>query len=185
MKRFEFRLDPVLRLKELQLESEQAKLEQLLRKQRGLTRDVEAITRERWQAKTAVYSLTHLENAELRTMSAFLLGLDARATTLRAQLAEIARAVEEQRQSVIKAERKVRLLEKLRGSKLEKWKRETSREIETVAQECWLSVRHVRRASGAVLGRPPSVAPPCPNRHEGPSTSKATSGISDSATRSR
>lgn len=184
MKRFEFRLDPVLRLRELQLESEQAKLDQLLRKQRGLTTDIEAIARERRQAKSAIYSLTSLENAELRTMSAFLVGLDARAGTLRAQLAEMGRPIEEQRQAAIKAERKVRLLEKLRGSKLEVWKRETSREIETVAQECWLSVRHVRRAS-ETASRRARVAPPCPNRHEGPSTSKATSGISDSAARSR
>lgn len=159
MKRFEFRLDSVLRLRELQLERERAELQRLVGEQRRLESDLEAIRRERQQAKSFVYEQGNLENAELRTMSAFLLGLDARTGVIRGRLEEIARSVEQQRQVAIAAERKVRLLEKLRERKLEAWKHETNREIESVAQEAWLAGRHLRRASEAGSRRRMDVAP--------------------------
>lgn len=180
MKRFEFRLDSVLRLRQMQLESEQVKLQQLLAEKQRLNANLEEITKERRDVKASVYNLTNLDNAELRTMSAFLLGMDAQAGTLRARLDGMARPIEEQRQAVAKAERKVRLLEKLRGAKLEEWKRDVDREIETIAQEAWLSARHARRTSEAVAG---AVSQLCPARPEGPSTWKTLSGISDSRRR--
>lgn len=156
MKRFEFRLDTVLRLRELQLERARAKLQQLVGEQQRLESDLEAIQRERQQAKSFVYEQGNLENAELRTMSAFLLGMDARAGVVRGRLEETARSVELQRKVAIAAERKVRLLERLRERKLEVWKQETNREIERVAQEAWLAGRHLRRAESR---RPMHVAP--------------------------
>lgn len=156
MKRFEFRLDTVLRLRELQLERERAKLQQLVGEQQRLESDLEAIQRERQQAKSFVYEQGNLENAELRTMSAFLLGMDARTGVVRGRLEETARSVEQQRKVAIAAERKVRLLERLRERKLEVWKQETNREIERVAQEAWLAGRHLRRAESR---RPMHVAP--------------------------
>lgn len=159
MQRFEFRLDSVLRLRELQLESENAKLQQLLGERQRLTNELEAIATERRNAKSSIYSLTNLENADLRTMSAFLLGLDARANTLRGRVQEMARSVDEQRQKVIQAERNVRLLEKLRARKFEQWKHEVDREIESIAQEAWISARHLQRSSELTPRTPSDVAP--------------------------
>ncbi len=183
MKRFEFRLASVLRLRQLQLEAEQAKLQELVGEQQRLTRDLEAAATERREAKEAVYSLTNLDNAELRTMSAFLLGVDARSAKTRARLQEMAHFIEERRQYVIKAERKVRLLEKLREGKRAEWKHAADLEIETAAQEAWLSARHLRRAEKHSL--PPGVSPLKPSRCEVQSRVKPANGRSDSALGSR
>lgn len=149
MKRFEFRLASVLRWRQVQMEAEQAKLQELVAEQQRLVRDLETAGAERLNAKAAVYNLTNLDNTELRTMSAFLLGVDARTAKTHARLAELAGFIEERRQVVIKAERKVRLLEKLREGKRAVWKHEADLEIETAAQEAWLSARHLRRATAA------------------------------------
>ena len=159
MKRLEFRLDTVLRLRELQLERERAQLLQLTGEQRRLESDLETIRRERQEAKAFLYEQGSLENAELRTMSAFLLGMDARTGVVRGRLEEIARSVEQQRQVALAAERKVRLLEKLRERKREAWKQETNREIETVAQEAWQAGQHVRRAAESGSRRRMDLAP--------------------------
>ncbi len=164
MKRFEFRLDAVLRLREVQLESEQVKLQQLLAEEQRLTAALEAIESERNGAKTFICKFDGLGSAELRAMSSFLLGMEARSGTLRTRVKEMSRPIQEQRESVLKAERNARLVVKLRERKMEEWKRESDREIETVAQESWQSARHVRRER--VRGSQTSlhVAPAAPVR---------------------
>ncbi len=186
MKRFEFRLASVLRLRQVQLEAERAKLQELVGERQRLVRELEAAATERRAAKEAVYSLTNLDNAELRTMSAFLLGVDARSAKTRVRLDEMARFIEERRQYVIRAERKVRLLEKLREGKRAEWKHEADLEIETAAQEAWLSARHLRGATtGAKQADSGGVARLRPSGCEVERTVKATNVQSDSASGSR
>lgn len=186
MKRFEFRLASVLRLRQVQLEAEQAKLQELLGEQQRLLRDLEAAAAERREAKEAVYSLINLDNAELRTMSAFLLGVDARTAKTHARLAEMARFIEERRQCVIKAERKVRLLEKLREGKRAEWKHEADLEVETAAQEAWLSARHLRLATaGAKRAVARDISPLDRSKCEVQRGAKPANGRSDSAAGSR
>lgn len=144
MKRFEFRLESVLRLRQLQLESVQAKLHQLLAEEQRLNTALEKIASERRQAKAALCDHTNLESAELRTITAFLLGMDARASMFRERLRTAAHAVAEQRKIVIQADRNVRLLTKLRDKKQEEWKGEVDREVENFAQESWLRGQYLR-----------------------------------------
>lgn len=147
MKRFEFRLDPVLRLREAQLESEQTKLKSILNEKQRLTSALEALASERLSAKQFLCSRTDLDGMDLRNMSSFMLGTEARDSALRKHLEEIGRAIQEQRKRVMKMDRNVRLLTKLRDKKLEQWKCESDRELETIAQESWLVARHARKAS--------------------------------------
>ena len=143
MKRFQFRLQSVLRLREVQLEAEKAKLQYLLSEERKLMDALNASTAERLKAKTLVYGSAQIDSAELRCISTFLLGLEARAGLLRARINEIAQPIKNQTQCVIEAERSVRLLIKLRDARLHEWTQETAREAEIVAQEAWLAT-HAR-----------------------------------------
>ena len=142
MKRFEFRLDGVLRWREVQLEGERLKLQHLLADQHRLTVALETVLAERLQAKTFISNLANLANTELRSMSAFLVGMEARNGALRNRLLENSELVKEQRGSVLKAERNVTLLKKLREEKLKEWRREMDRTIEAVALDSWLAARH-------------------------------------------
>ncbi len=147
MKRLEFRLETVLRLRQVQLETEQAKLHRLLAEQQRISASLENVLAERGEAKAFVCNLTQVESAELRIMSSFLLGLEARAGTFRRHLEENARSIQEQRPRVMQADRSVRLLTKLREKKVDEWKHEVDREIEMTAQEAWSSAQHLRKAS--------------------------------------
>jgi flagellar protein FliJ len=144
MKRFEFRLAAVLRLKDAQLESEKAALNQLQAEEQQRSAELHTIAAERLQAKTFVHDLSDFGITELRGVSSFLLGMDARAGILRQQLVEAVVAVKNQRKRVTEADRIVRLLTKLREKKLAEWNREVAHDIEACAQESWLAFRHLR-----------------------------------------
>ncbi len=150
MKRFEFRLETVLRLRERQLEAEQVKLEQLICEERRIASALDAVGTERQQAKAFLCSRTGLEGVELRNISSFLLGMDAQAGVLRERRAGINRSIEEQRQHVIQAERNARLLTKLRDRKLQEWRQEADRELESIAQESWAAARFARTKENPV-----------------------------------
>ena len=165
MKRFEFRLDSVLRLRQLELEAEEAKLQQFLGEQHRLSAALQSMATERHQAKAFVYNLPDFGTAELRNMSAFLLGLDVKTNTTRKRLEEAVQAVKAQRQRVVHAERNEKLLEKLRTRKLDEWKREADRELEDIAQDSWLSANRKRKE--ASLSPPPTAQHPAPAKPTG------------------
>lgn len=145
MTRFQFRLQSVLRWRQAQLDAERAKLEQLVAEQRKVNAAVEALRNERAQAKAFLSGKSDLQGVELRLVSSFLLGVEARAAKLRDHLRAITQSVEAQRKQVARADRNVRLLNKLREKKLEEWKQEADREIETLAQESWMAAQHGSR----------------------------------------
>jgi hypothetical protein len=89
-----------------------------------------------------LFGLTELGRVDLRNWSSDVLGFYARTIHNKKRLEEAAAAVEDQRKRVAGAQRNVRLLTKLHDRKLEDWKREVDQEIETNAQEAWLSSWH-------------------------------------------
>jgi flagellar export protein FliJ len=117
--------------------------------QQRIAQTIQEIAKERGETKNFVYSLTDLGSLELRNMSSYLLGLDARTTLFKKRLEEAAAAVADQRKHVTRAQRNVRLLTKLRERKMDDWKREADQEIETNAQEAWLSSWHRKHDAGS------------------------------------
>jgi hypothetical protein len=141
MKGFQFRLETVLRWRQLQLDAEKARLSELLAEEQKATAALHRGYEERLEAKTLLCKQSELEAVQLRTFSSFNLAVEARAENLRDILRRLAHSVAEQRHRVVLAERKVRLLVKLRESKFESWKQQTERDIETLAQESWTATR--------------------------------------------
>jgi flagellar FliJ protein len=137
MQKFNFRLASVLRLREAQLAVEQEKLQRLLSETTRLERSLSSLAEERKEALIFVQHDPAASHTEMRALSAFLLGSEARAITLREDLHRLQNRIAEQRPRVITADRNERLLLKLKEKKFAEWRRQNDLELEAVAQECW------------------------------------------------
>jgi flagellar export protein FliJ len=144
VKKFSFRLDSVLRLRELQLAAEKERYQRVLSELTRLEQTLAAMAGERAEALNFVRNQPAAGNVELRSLSAFLLGADARATNLRKSIERNRILLEEHRQRVIAAERSERLLIKLKEARLAEWRLESNRELEALAQEAWNAAQRFR-----------------------------------------
>jgi flagellar export protein FliJ len=145
MTKFHFPLASVLRLREMQLAAEEEKLQMLLAELSRKERSLAAMAEERAAAILFVQNQTGTGNAELRALSAFLLGTGARAAQLRDSIQRVKTMISEQRQRVTAAQRNERLLVKLKDAKFSEWRKECDRELEVAAQETWTAVQNVLR----------------------------------------
>ena len=143
MKKFHFSLAAALKLRESQLQAERTKLQQLFAEEQSSKDALLGIAADRRGAAAFIQDSPSVTATDLRALSTFTMGADAREAALHQKMARQARAIQEQKARVMQAERKVRLLTKLREKKFESWTQEVNREIELAAQESWLSKRHV------------------------------------------
>lgn len=139
MKSFQFRLAGALRLRETQEQLERSKLSQLLAEEQKIKNFLAALQQERQNELSRLYEANQVAAEELRSLSSFLVGMESRTLDLQNALARQTRIVQEQRIRVLRAQRNVRLLVKLREKKLREWTAEAEREIENVAQDAWLA----------------------------------------------
>ena len=139
MKSFQFRLAGALRLRETQARIEETKLAQLLAEEKKIKNFLTALQEERRSELSRLHGATEVSALELRSLSSFLVGLESRTLDLQNALAKQSRIVQEQRLRVLRAQRNVRLLIKLREKKLREWTAEAEREIENIAQDAWLA----------------------------------------------
>lgn len=146
MKKFHFSLAAALKLRESQLQAERTKLQQLFADEQKSKDALQQIAQDRRDAAAFIQNSGAVTATDLRALSTFTMGADSRETHLRTQVTRQAKVIQEQKAKVMQAERKVRLLAKLREKKYEVWTQEVNREIEAAAQESWLSKRHVELA---------------------------------------
>jgi hypothetical protein len=139
MKKFEFRLGAVLRWRDAQLQLERAKLQKLLSEEGLLKSNLQRLLEERRTASSEMQFARSLQASELRALSVYLIGADARAHLLREQIARCAGPIQKQRRQVLEAERNVRLLEKLKDDGYSEWKHAFEQEIQLGAEESWLA----------------------------------------------
>jgi flagellar export protein FliJ len=148
MTKFNFRLAAVLRLREVELRVEREKLEQMLAERTRLERSLASVAEERAEAHAFVRTRPDAGSTEFRALSAFLLGSDARAAALRQSIQRLEQMIAGQRARVLLADRNERLLLKLKDKKLAEWRAGEDRELETLAQEAWLSTHRRGPRSG-------------------------------------
>ena len=140
MAQFHFSLERVLRWRSLELASQGAKLELLLREQLRLQTIRADLSTEKSKLDRSLDTLPDLRGADLRALSAHSLSLKRQADNLVKLLAKCDRDLSEQKKSYRAAKQRVRLLEELRARKLEEWRQEQAREQETLATESFLAV---------------------------------------------
>jgi len=139
VKKFEFRLAAVLRLRETQLEIEKNKLQRLFHERRKLENTISTLGQERTAAEVWLQNMESASSADLRALSAFLLGSKSREAGLQHSLQGCNEDIAEQRQRTLLAERNLKLLVNLRTRQKAGWQNEFDKELESIAQEAWQS----------------------------------------------
>jgi len=137
---FHFSLEKVLRWRSLELASEEAKLERLLREQLRLQTMRADLSAEKSKLDQSLDTLPDLRGADLRAVSAHSVSLKRQADNLVKLLAKSDRDLSEQKKLYRAAKQRFRLLEELRARKFEEWRQEQAREQETLATESFLAV---------------------------------------------
>jgi hypothetical protein len=137
---FHFSLDKVLRWRSLELASEGAKLERLLREQLRLQTMRADLSAEKSKLDQSLDTLPALRGADLRAVSAHSVSLKRQADNLVKLVAKSDRDLSEQKNLYRAAKQRFRLLEELRARKFEEWRQEQAREQETLATEAFLAV---------------------------------------------
>jgi flagellar protein FliJ len=138
MQRFQFRLAGVLGWRALQLELEERKLEALVAERRQGEAEAERVAARRRDAERLLAS-DSIEGQELAALDAHRDSLARAAGRLRAAAAQRERRIAEQRARVLEADRRVRLLERLKERRLAAWEIEAARELDTLASETYLA----------------------------------------------
>ncbi len=138
MHRFQFRLGSVLGWRAVELELEEGRLERLFTELRR--RDAEALALEvRGRESAQLIAAKTLDGQQLAALSYHRHYLEREAARLAAQRTDCAKRIAAQHQRVVEAERKVRLLERLKERRLAEWNLDFNREMEALASETFLA----------------------------------------------
>ena len=139
MKRFEFTLHRVRDLRRQQLEVEEAKLQALAAERAALDRAGESLRNETAQIRQSLMVTGSAEAQELAAADRYLRTLQTAAKRHAGKLVEWQGRVQKQRQAMVEARRRVRLLEKLEARQLGEWKAAADREEENLSSELYLA----------------------------------------------
>ncbi len=139
MARFQFSLERVLRWRSVELSTEEAKLKKLVQEQLHLQTLLAEVSAERSKLISSLGSIPDLKGDDLRTLTACGLRLRRDAENLAQQLLRCGRDLGMQRMKYSEAKRRVRLLEELKGRRLQEWKYQESVLIEELASESFLA----------------------------------------------
>lgn len=141
MKRFQFQLATALDWRKRRMETEQARLDELLARQAGLQRMLEDTARDRARSGEELLRATTIEAEDLAALDAYRRALDVQKRRLERELTAVAEAIGRQRQLVMATMRDYRLMEKLKDRRLEEWRKQFERELENEATELYLAKR--------------------------------------------
>jgi flagellar export protein FliJ len=139
MKKFEFRLQRVLELRSQQVDIERARLQSLLNGRARLTRDRNHLVQQQVRAAADVRNATAISGSDLCALASYDRHLQKRKAILDKQLAQLEQQIAIQTVAVREAEKKVKLLEKLKQRKLGDWTAERDKELEIAAAESYLA----------------------------------------------
>ena len=141
MKRFQFQLQTALDWRKRRMETEQARLDELLVREEQLQQALEGTTRDRAQAEADLLRGKSLDAADFAALDGYLRALDHQKRRLQGAMAETQQAIARQRQLLMTAMRDYRLIEKLKERRMGEWQRQFEREVEAEATELYLSKR--------------------------------------------
>jgi flagellar export protein FliJ len=139
MRRFRFRLETVLGWRRVNLELEETKLQRLFGELHQIDLAAERLDAEKAEAERAVLRSASVEADDLAALDRHRLHVAREKQRLRRQRADCQRRIAAQREQVLKAERDVRLLEKLKERRLAEWQVGADREQEALASELFLA----------------------------------------------
>jgi len=146
MSAFRFSLQKVLEWRRTQMEVEEARLRQhaALAELEQLRSNLEAAA---FDAESSVREQNEVAGFDLAALEAFHRHVERRRRHLDAQRAARERQIAEQKETLLEARRRYRLLENLRDRRLYEWRAAVDREVENFAGEAYLAgfTRRARR----------------------------------------
>lgn len=141
MKRFHFQLQTAMDWRRRRMETEQARLDELLTRQARLNESLLEAGRSWEESRTRLLASTSIDAGELAALETYRHAVDHQKRRLAAELVRTEEAIGKQRQAVLAATRDFRLLEKLRDRRLSEWNRQAAIELENEAGELYLAKR--------------------------------------------
>jgi flagellar export protein FliJ len=139
MKRFEFTLLRVRDFRRQQLEVEEARLQALAVERTALDAMAERLRNETSQIRQSLMVTESAEAQELVAADRYLRGLQQTAKRHADKMADCQARIQKQRERMVEARRRVRLMEKLEAKQLGAWKAAADREQENLSSELYLA----------------------------------------------
>ncbi len=141
MQTFRFPLERVLNWRRVAFTAEEARLGPLLAEQKRLDAAREEILATWERAGRELLAAGTVDGSELVALGGFRARLERQRAANERQRAEARECIAAQRQRIIEAHRRFRLLEKLRSRRMAEWHLAEKREMETFASEAFLARR--------------------------------------------
>ena len=139
MKRFVFRLESVLRWRRSLFGQEHNRLRALVAERDAILLRLKELEELRQRAEQALLEAPAVTGSELAALEAYRRRLNLERARKQQELADCEPRIEAQRQRVLEAQRRVRLLERLRERRFSEWEAELNRELEALAAESYLA----------------------------------------------
>jgi len=139
MRRFVFPLQRVMDWRTLQVRSEEEKLANLQQQAEALALKETALTAAVLNSEIELLRRPSIEGSDLQALSLFQERVHKERANLQVRRTQFEVQVVEQRKRLLKARRDVRVLEKLKESRLRTWTYLSDRETENTAAESFLA----------------------------------------------
>ena len=162
MKAFQFPLDRALKIRRIQQEIERGKLQTLTRDREQLDLSANAVRAEAANTRSALSDQPVLPAIEMSTMPDYQRGAAQRIVKLQLQKQDLLRQIVDQQNLTLEADRKVKLMERLRSQRLAEWESQVQKEQENFAADAYLARWASLSASQAEPQTPRVRASPAP-----------------------
>lgn len=139
MTSFRFRLEKVLEWRRLQLEQEESSFRQQAAALAVLDRKIAELQASGVRAELQVREWSPVAGADLAALGSYRSNVRQQQSRLAVQRQEYARQLAARQQSLLEAQRRCRLLERLHERRLREWREGLHRELQELASESYLA----------------------------------------------
>jgi flagellar export protein FliJ len=144
VKKFTFPLGRVMDFRRIEQRLEEIKLETLYAGLRAMDTREAALIQKRVQSEKSLKSAASATGEELQIFNAYGLAMKEEIKRMEKTRAECRKRIEAQLAVVTAKRREVKLLEKLKEQRFEKWEKEMFKEIDNQAEEVYLAKWNAR-----------------------------------------
>lgn len=139
MQNFHFPLDRILSWRRKELEAEQAQMAPLVAEQNRLEAERREIAAASHRAGAELLASGEIRGTDLAALGSYRAHLERETRRNERERADAGERMDRQRARVMERHRRVRLLDKLRERRVEEWRSEWNREMESFAGEAFLA----------------------------------------------
>jgi hypothetical protein len=154
VKAFQFRLGKALEWRQTQLEMEEVQFKREVAKLAEMDRQRDELRASARRAESRVREWESVTGSDLTALAEFRLHVKEREREMAVQRAQQLQRIAARQASMLEAQRRCRLLERLRERRLEEWRGAEGRELDELASESFLASwnRSLRRAASGRVG---------------------------------